>query len=408
MRILHLSTYPVTGELAGGSARLAAIVEEIGRTGAVSHVLAAVPPGHAARADAFETVLPLPQDAFGAAEWQAVGYHDTLTGRAAAASPSYLDAAVAVAERFRPNVLWLEQPFLLAVVDAIRRRLGRIPFVYSAANIEAPLKGALIDLVPQHYRYPEPLIPHVDTLERAAARAADLVVAISPADAEVMRGWGAANVVIAGNGSRMAAAAPSERSGTTGRPQADVKLFGCFGSAYWPNAEGLASVVRPSLAFLPPDARLVVAGRLGEAVRQSPAFAHGRTVNEARMTDLGYLSQPDYLEFLGTVDAFVLPVFVGGGSSLKAADALATGKPVLMTRCTAVGYEDIIALDPGALVIADDPAGFRSAWRDLATRSRQALAELGRLRSDRRELLRWSARLQPLREALRPLALARA
>lgn len=402
MRILLLSTYPVSGVESGGVVRLKSIVEALNQAGHQTHVLAIVPPlSDTFRSSRAETVIPLVDGAFSDRDFAAIGYHDTLIGiYAATEKGGVLERASVVEKSFDPELIIVEQPFLIELAEALAARTDA-PIVYSAANHEHALKKALIDLVPEPYDHPLPLLEDVQRLEDRAIRGSALVVAITSDMQAFLQDKGAKRVVVAGNGSRVANAAPGgSLSDSRFTADSDQLLFGCFGSSYWPNSEGLAAVTRPSLAFLPPNGRLVTTGRLGQALKDHPSYRRGRRINDSRLLHYDHLDGAAYEALVRSCDLLLLPVFVGGGSPLKTADALASGKPVLLTRKMTSGYDDILATNADGVTLVDDPAQFRERWLELARLGRSGLRNLQGRGGDRKHALTWRVRLAPLIAAI--------
>lgn len=112
MHLLILSTYPMSAEASGGVVRLSAMRDAMAREGFSPVVVAVVPQGRRAVTQA-ECVVPLPLDAFSAADWAAPGFHDVATGLAAARSSAVIDEVAEHAERIGAQALVLEQPFLI-------------------------------------------------------------------------------------------------------------------------------------------------------------------------------------------------------------------------------------------------------------------------------------------------------
>jgi glycosyltransferase involved in cell wall biosynthesis len=398
MRILFLSTYATSGIETGGNVRLSSIVRTVQAAGHSSHVLAIVPPASvSASAGRHETVLPLSEGQFSRADVQADGYHDTLTGLRVMRDAEVLSQARAVARSFGPDIIFLEQPFLIEFAIGLKAQLS-VPLFYSAANQELSLKRDLIALTPEFFSHPEPLLDEVERLEKAAIASADLVVAIASNMEPFLRSLGAQQIVVAGNGSRVALSTRHQAAGSAAA--SNEILFGCFGSSYWPNREGLASIIRPSLAFLPPNARLVTTGRLGFAIKDHKSYRRGRFINDNRLVHYDHLRADAYDALVQSCDILLLPVFVGSGSPLKTADALASGRPVLLTTKMLIGYEDIVAQNSDGVMVADTPAEFRAKWQELARLGKDAFADLVGRGASRREFLTWNSRLAPLLKAL--------
>ena len=88
----------------------------------------------------------------------------------------------------------------------------------------------------------------------------------------------------------------------------------------------------------------------------------------------------------------IVPVFVGEGSNLKSADALACGTPVIMTSPCGARLRRRPAVDGDDVTVVDSASAFREAMTE-AIRQRDPAEPVGRRR---RELLSWTSRLQPL------------
>ena len=398
MKTLVLSTYPATAEASGGVVRLRRIMEALAKADVQTQLLAIVPPGPARSSSGNQWIVPLPADAFRPVDHRAIGFHDVLTGLAAQDCTTTLDALEARIRAFAPDALFLEQPYLVDIAAKAMERHPNLKLIYSSANIEAPLKRELAALTPQYYRHPDDLISHVDRMERKATDLASLVIAISGQDAETLQIWGAPKLVVCGNGSHVA---DTQRGPVRAPDQMNQRWFGCVGSGYWPNVEGVASVLRPSLAFLPVDCRLVLGGRIGEHVQRHNAYKRGRAINDARIIDCGLVSDTAYVDLLRSVDALLLPAFVGGGSMLKAADVLAAGAVTLISRRAMIGYEDIVASAGRRVIVADTPDEFRTRWIELTRLSKDELKQLGAADGHVEASLSWSARLAGLAPALR-------
>jgi glycosyltransferase involved in cell wall biosynthesis len=195
--------------------------------------------------------------------------------------------------------------------------------------------------------------------ERALARRADAVVAVSPDEAAVVRGLApATRVVVAPNGVDAAALMPS--------PPGEAALFVGLLS-YAPNRDAMtwfARDVLPRLGAAGPE--VLVAGR--DPGPELESLARG----VPRLRLLGFV--PDLAPLYARAGVFVNPMRGGGGTRLKMLEAMAAGKAVVST---AIGAEGL-ALTPGRdVVLADTAAEFADAVRALLADHALA-ARLGR------------------------------
>jgi len=217
--------------------------------------------------------------------------------------------------------------------------------------------------------------------ERALARRADAVVAVSSDEAAVVRTLApATRVVVAPNGVDATALRPS--------PPGDAVLFvGLLG--YAPNRDAMTWFARDVLPRLGADGpEVLVAGREPGPELQRLAGA------SPRLRLLGFV--PDLAPLYARAGVFVNPMRGGGGTRLKMLEAMAAGKAVVSTTVGAEG----LALTPGRdVVIADTAGAFADAVRALLA-DRAEAARLGRAaRALVEERYAWDVCLAPL-EAL--------
>jgi glycosyltransferase involved in cell wall biosynthesis len=286
----------------------------------------------------------------------------------------------------RVDAILLEQPFLVDIVAKVASVLD-VPVVYSCHNIEYRLRRDLERFQPLRRR-PADRSDEVRELERAAVELSSRVTALCVTDQAMLRDEFGCESTVVPNGTTV-----STMGGVcTDIPTTRDANFVFAGSAYWPNVEGFAEIATPSLAFLPPTTRVHVVGSVGPELLRFPPVERRYAVNESRMKIHGFLPMEEVVTLMRQSTATLVPVFVGEGSNLKSADALASGAPVIMTRRSTRGYEDVIEADDQGLTVVDDATQFRDAMLEAAREGRRT-ASVG---SIRRDLLRWSSRLQPL------------
>jgi polysaccharide biosynthesis protein PslH len=215
-------------------------------------------------------------------------------------------------------------------------------------------------------------------LERALARRADAVVAVSEDEARVVRALApGARVLVAPNGVDADAIAPS--------PPGDALLFVGLLS-YEPNRDAVAWFVREVLPRLGADApEVLVVGRDPGPGLEDLARGH------PRVCLLGFV--PDLAPLYARAAVFVNPMRGGGGTRLKMLGAMAAGKAVVSTTVGAEG----LALTPGRdVVIADTPEAFAAAVRALLADHLRAARLGGAARALVEARYRWEACLAPL------------
>jgi glycosyltransferase involved in cell wall biosynthesis len=190
--------------------------------------------------------------------------------------------------------------------------------------------------------------------ERLACGRLDGVVAVSDVDKAVLEGdLGARNVFSIPTGVDTAFFRPS-----TEPAEAASLVF--MGAMDWlPNEDGIlffADEVLPHLRTMLPSVRLTVVGRNPSRHLRARLQQHREIEVVGRVDDV----RPYVVR--GAV--FVIPLRIGGGTRIKAYEAMAMGKAVVSTR---VGVEGLPVRDGETVVLADTPREFAAATARLLT-----------------------------------------
>lgn len=270
-------------------------------------------------------------------------------------APEGIATLIAMVRRLEPDFVLFEGVMVLAALIALRAEFPALRLIVDMHNVESAL-----DLANACARYPAPLRPLVRharrrrleaarAAERRAGGLADALWACSEEDARALRGLGIrAPVHVVAN------PVPSwalDMLATTWTPRGQDLLFvGHLG--YGPNKRAVAELCRvilPALTRLRPDTRLHVCGRAPGARLARMVAAHGHKLT-ADPADL----RPAYAR----AAAAVMPLREGGGTRLKALEALAAGCPVVATAKAVEG----LGLVPGHhYLAAEHPKDFVAA-----------------------------------------------
>jgi len=297
---------------------------------------------------------------------------------AVAVAPTTTEAVWRAVQEWRADAVHLEGTFSAAAA-AIHRRHAPVPAVLDEGCVHHVSYARAARLAPTRI---ERLLGLVRTsrlrrLERALARSADAVVAVSEDEARVVRALApAAHVVVAPNGVDVDAIVPT--------PPGDALLFVGLLS-YGPNRDAMewfARDVLPGLAAEDPE--VLVAGREpGPGLR-----ALAREQPKLRLLDF----VPDLAPLYARAAVFINPMRGGGGTRLKMLGAMAAGKAVVSTS---VGAEGLALASGREVVLADTAEEFAAAVRVLL-RDRARAERLGRAaRALAEARYRWEACLAP-------------
>lgn len=390
--VLLLSTYPFVEPRHGGQVRLANIAKAFETAGwEVESVAVYEPEGYGVQPLGKNDIPFPPSSRYRLFRGRNVTFiNDLLSGDYAIAEDGGFPVIQARLPR-RIDAIHVEQPWMWPLASKIKRmrEYERAVLIYGSQNIEAPLKREI--LTSYDVGGADDAIDAVDELEHQAACEADLTLAVTQADLDVLAGYGAKQLLLAPNGIApwTASAAALERWRAR-LPTAPWILY--VASAHPPNFTGFTACVGDSLGCIPPDSKLVVAGSVGEHLYRCLAGTRWHSLNISRFEPIWVLPDEDLAAVKTLAHAFLLPIQHGGGSNIKTAEALYSGAYVVGSEAAFRGFEDFTALPE--VTVARSPQAFQTAIREVLQRPPQSHKKP--VQGDMRYRLRWDQCLSPI------------
>ncbi len=360
-RILALSTYPVAKPRHGGQLRVEALglfYRSLGYEYQCAAVYECPPygPGSIGPNDIkLDYVEP---------RWASTPFlGDLASGFFASESPAAYEHFSRIVAKYKPDIVQLEHPFLWPLVRRLRTegRLDGVSIIYSSHNWEGPLKESILLRAGVPAEQAGRYRALIESMEAELAAASSIIIAVSAEEAAIYAKMEtSATVLVALNGtSRPPAMASASQSDALDRFGGGKFMF-FVGSAYPPNVEGFSELVADGgFFFLPPHKAIAVCGGASDAIFMRPEYQRFQSGNGERVHFFPDLGDDDLWALKKSAHAFLLPIKFGGGTNLKSAEALASGKWVVSTTIALRGLDRFIGA-PGVL-IADTPQGFRKA-----------------------------------------------
>ncbi len=244
----------------------------------------------------------------------------------------------------RASALIFEHPYMAAALDTALSVRPDLPIVYSAHNVEATHKAAMLAGHPMRTE----LVTFVQALERRLVDHAALVVCCSEADARHFIAQ-ERTVMVVPNGCDIPTRPTAKRSKRSPKPR-----VGFLGSSHTPNAVA-ARYIAEKLAPEFPNVQFEFIGGACDAVASIAA---------ENIVRHGILSEPAKSALLYEWDLALNPIEAGGGSSLKLSDFMAHGLPTLSTAVGARSF-DVEAYGAGRVApLAEFPKHLREMLGD--------------------------------------------
>ncbi|MNB58002.1 hypothetical protein D3C87_531010 [compost metagenome] len=393
--VLLLSTYPIASPRHGGQVRVANIARTFSANGwNVFHMAIYEPEGYPPAVLGKNDIEFPPGSSFRKYKNKFVPLiNDLLSGEYASSEGG---AFQSILKKLPPiiDAIHVEQPWLWPLVRKIKtiEKYKDACLIYGSQNIESPLKKEILDSY--QIKGADEVIADIDRLEQTAAIEADIATAVTQSDFEIISSWGAKSPLLAPNGiSPWEAQQKNLEIWKERLPKSPWILY--VASAHPPNFMGFNECLGSSLACIPPDSKLVVVGSVCEHLEATLRDSRWGALNLSRLQLLYMLPDEDLDAVKTLAHAFLLPIPHGGGSNIKTAEAIYSGKYVIGTESAFRGFEQYLHLPE--LTIAKNASEFHAAIRARLCGPKQLSLE----GADRvsRESLTWTQCLAAIPQA---------
>lgn len=388
MRILLVSQYPFNPAQHGGQKRVRALAEEYGRRHELRHMGVFWPGSYQAHKSDNSTNLVIKDAGLLEAKNRKPEMQEVLLSTSLTRDRSLNQKVTKIIQQYKPHIIHIEQPYLVSEIRLITNRL-ELPtvIIHGSQNVEGLLKRGIYKTSLDKARFKE-LINATTEIEKRAVCDADINLAVSYSDIAALRTANRERWWLVGNGTdyKPPATPLSLLNGGAG-----LSRIVFIGSAHPPNYKGVEALLSDT-RFLEGRATLQVVGGAGEYLRsqydQNSLFWRGKKA-------IGKVNEDKLRLYLEQADIIVLPIQIGGGSNLKTAEAISTGKKVVATSFAFRGFEAYMSL-PG-IYIGDSKSAFKAVLREAlgAPAPRYTFRHKRIIRQ-----LQWQFVLRPLRGVL--------
>lgn len=241
---------------------------------------------------------------------------------------------------YKPDIIQIEQMYSYKGLEVLLRELSMRPrIIMSSQTVEYRMKEEILDGFNITKKKKKKLISEVKKLEERLCKKADVVFAVTKEDAAALKMLGAKKCVVVPNGiNRVFATKSSRLYWRNFKIKQNIKQNILFiGSGHPPNWTGYNEIVGDDSSFLPKGAKILLGGGISEYFRQKYPQTSSFWDNSI---PLGYLEEDRLAGLLEESDIIILPITSGGGSNLKTAEAILSGKKIVATSYAFRGFEE--------------------------------------------------------------------
>jgi hypothetical protein len=398
-KILIIGVYPIKRPQHGGQKRLAAIVELYKKVFSEVKFVAIFPPDYYQVYDRSDIAV---KGATRKKTTDSPYTGDIICGLAIHDDPKVRKRMEKLLLSFRPDIIQCEQVFPYFGLKPLLEELDLHPkIVQSSQNIEYIQKLEILSNA--GYAEAKEASNLIKKWETDMSTTADLSVAVSPEDAEKLAELGAKHPVVAPNGIAKHHVTQADREPWVRfrKEQRVTKIATFVGSAHPPNWFGFLATIGDRVGFMPPDARIILAGSISDYFHDT--FIEKKLRPEFvtfwnRVHAAGRVSDDALYGLIDSSDIILLPITEGGGSNLKTAEAILSGRKVVGTSYAFRSFEQY--MDLPNVYVADTPKAFRETLLKAfdapfhkRTKEQEALAER----------VQWDYCLEPMVEGVKAL-----
>jgi glycosyltransferase involved in cell wall biosynthesis len=278
-----------------------------------------------------------------------------------------------------PDAIIFDHPWLWTEAKKLKYIFPNVKLIHSSHNIEFLTKSDLLQGLNQDAKIDA--VKYVRSVEEEIAIECDLILCVTELDKLWFQNNGAKNVIDANNGTLT----------TPQRVSSTNKYALVIGSGHPPNVEGSIKYLYDATEWMPENSRLIYVGSICEGLRGNV----GREIDLAKDTEvvfLGSRSDEELNKLIASANVILLPIPYGGGSNLKTAEAICSGRPIVGTTKSLRGFENFIG--SRNTVVEDDLDSFKEACFNFMEEKLPTVYRYGH------EKLLWTATLNPFKKYL--------
>lgn len=275
-----------------------------------------------------------------------------------------------------PDAVIFDHPWLWSEAKRLKERYPDLKIIHSSHNLEWTLKRDLLNGL--ETKQIDTVVDFLEDIETEIANLCDLIICVKEDEANWFRQQGAENVVVANNGTNTVPLSPKSE-----KPYALV-----VGSGHPPNVEGSIEYLFDAVNWLPNGTDLIFVGSMCGGI----SGKLGKETNIKRNCNirlLGIRNNDDLRKLIESASVILLPIPYGGGSNLKTAEALSSGRPIVSTTKAFRGFEEF--MDSENVYINDDVSSFREMVMWYCLSKQDSIMRKGI------ENLSWDKSLKPIR-----------
>ncbi|MBP4044684.1 glycosyltransferase [Chromobacterium violaceum] len=255
----------------------------------------------------------------------------------------------------KPEWIHVEQPWLFdfAIRYKKENNLKDVPISYGSQNIEYQLKIGILNSY-MGKKFADDGGVKVKNCEINALKNANIVYCVSENDQKWSRKYTKAEVILAQNGVRSMQLGINDIINANKVTGNHKNVLYCA-SAHPPNIQGFFNIFENGIGFLSPNEKIVVAGSASDCISTDNRFSRISGLKN-HFIGAGQVSDSCLNGLINNCHVIALPITHGGGTNLKTAEAIWSGKYIVATPTAMRGFERFI--ESKGVFVSSSPSEF--------------------------------------------------
>jgi glycosyltransferase involved in cell wall biosynthesis len=313
-------------------------------------------------------------------------------GESPANSPEVKKRLTSLLEELKPDAIVFEQAYMYLGMQQLLYELDlKTPLIYSSHNVEADMMNDIFTTQNNQLEFSAQL-EQLEAAEKLLTKSAVGTIAVSDDDAQKFQAWGAQNVLIQGNSTSPLTHSLLKRLRVRRiMKKLNITSYALLvASSHRPNVDGFIDILGTRLGYIPENSMIFLAGDLGRALHPAVAADDPQWNNLFwnRVLNWDRVSPATLSALITESTCIILPITSGGGSNLKTAEAINSGKPVIATTTAMRGFEVFGSLEK--ITVVENQSDFRSELSQVL--SNRSVDE----KSPESDHLLWSSQLREI------------
>ena len=257
----------------------------------------------------------------------------------------------------RCTVLIVDNCYLAIIAIEAKKLNPELKIIYISHNLESNIKKTIGEIQKWPLRALHNYVLHTFEIENLIINLANITICCSEDDKKEIIRRGSNACIVIPNGAFI-------RRNSKYRLPEIQELLGCqkfvlfVASGHPPNVDGFLNGIGLDFGFLKDKSRIVIVGSSGRYISELVKDTKYQETFLNKASVLGFINDDLLSALYGFASAIVLPIFKGGGTNIKTAEAFLNSNLILATEFSLRGFDNRLT-SQSSFKILDNEAEFK-------------------------------------------------